>query len=35
MVNRDTVEKAIGTISLNVKELRQAADIDRDKYRTV
>jgi uncharacterized protein YutE (UPF0331/DUF86 family) len=34
MVNGDTVEKAIGTISLNVKELRQAADIDRDKYRT-
>ncbi|HPA72868.1 MAG TPA: DUF86 domain-containing protein [Spirochaetota bacterium] len=34
MVNRDTVEKAIETISLNVKELRRADDIDWNKYRT-
>lgn len=34
MVNRDTVEKAIETISLNVKELRRAVDIDWDKYRS-
>ncbi len=34
MVNRDTVEKAIETISLNVRELRRAVDIDWEKYQT-